>query len=176
MDVIFYIFILIATYFFLVFVLLRLVAPFMGFGEYKPAFQDFLEIKTAVENLKRQSFDQMTFLENLYKFILNKNQKQWGHTRGMAAVMPHRLFVKNLEAIWTTEKFVYCNAINYVAYAMLLMSKFFKPEDIRSCHVFLNFVPHQYLQVKVYGKWIDFDPAGSGIRGGVLGTHASFFG
>jgi hypothetical protein len=42
--------------------------------------------------------------------------------------------------------------------------------------VFVNFVIHQYLQVKVDNGWIDVDPAGTGIRGKPLGKHLSWFG
>ena len=63
-----------------------------------------------------------------------------------------------------------------MAFVMLANSKFFKEDDIRFKYIFLNFVPHQYLQVKVGEKWIDFDPAGAGIRGKPLGTHQSFLG
>jgi uncharacterized protein YggE len=51
-----------------------------------------------------------------------------------------------------------------------------KSEDIKIKHTFANFVPHQYLQVKVAGVWIDVDPAGVGIRKKPLGTHLSWFG
>ncbi len=163
-------------YFLLVFVGLRLVAPFMGFRQYEPPKQISDDIKQAIINLENKSTDQISFLQNLYNFILEKNHSQWAHTRGRAAVMLPRLFVKDLNEIWQTKKFVYCNAINFVAYAMLANSKFFKASDVKVQHVFLNFVAHQYLKVKVGEKWVDFDPAGSGIRGGSLGTHVKFIG
>ncbi|MBL8029824.1 MAG: hypothetical protein JNN11_01100 [Candidatus Doudnabacteria bacterium] len=176
MEILFYILLAFGAYLFFAFVLLRLVAPFMGFRLNWPVVQVPIEIKQAVKSLEDGSDGQASFLRNLYLFVLEKNKTQWSHSRGRAAIMLPRLFVKDLNEIWKTKKFVYCNAINYVAYVMLVQSKYFKPDDIKVRHVFLNFVPHQYLQVKLEGKWLDFDPAGSGIRGGSLGTHASFFG
>jgi hypothetical protein len=87
-----------------------------------------------------------------------------------------KLFKKDLAEIWNTKGFVYCTSINFIVYVLLANSKYFNVQDIKVRHVFLNFVPHQYLQVKVGGKWVDVDPAGAGIRNQPLGTHASFFG
>lgn len=163
-------------YFLFAFVGLRLVAPFMGFSQAEPPREISAEIKQTVVNLENKSSDQISFLENVYNFILEKNKNQWRHTRGRAAVMLPRLFVKDLNDIWQTKEFVYCNAINFLAFSMLVSSKYFKFTDVKVKYVFLNFVLHQYLQVKVGEEWVDFDPSGSGIRGGLLGTHARFFG
>lgn len=167
---------IIGIYFFIVFVVLRLVVPFMGFGKYEP--QTFVtdEIKNQIVELENLSHDQLSYLQAVYNFILEKNRKQWKHTRGQAAIRLPRLFVKDLTEIWQTTDFVYCTAINFVIYSLLINSIFFQIEDIRAQHVFVNMVIHQYLQVRVNGKWIDIDPAGTGIRGKPLGYHLSIFG
>lgn len=148
----------------------------MQFGKYAPKVEITKEIANQIIELENLSHDQFSYLQVVYNFILEKNKHQWGHTRGQAAIRFPRLFVKGLEEIWNTKDFVYCTAINFVIFVLLVKSKFFKPEDIRARYVFVNMVIHQYLQVKVDGIWVDFDPAGTGIRGKPLGTHLSFFG
>ena len=167
---------IVLVYFFLVFVVLRLVVPFMGFRQNMPVEELPLEIKTKILELEKKSQNQLSFLQAVYSVVQGKALSQWQHTRFKAAFYLPKLFVNNLAKIWQTNGFVYCNAINFVGFSMLINSKFFTAKDIKARYVFLNFVVHQYLQVKVGDNWIDFDPAGSGIRNRPLGTHASFFG
>jgi hypothetical protein len=168
--------VIIAVYFFLVFVVLRLVAPFMGFRQYLPPTNLPPEIVQAIAELEKNFFDQYTYLQAVYDFVMQKNSKQWGHTRGKAVIMLPKLFIKDLSEIWHRQGFVYCTAVNFIVYTLLANSKFFKAQDVRIKHVFVNFVLHQYLQVKVEENWIDVDPAGTGIRGKPLGTHLAGFG
>jgi hypothetical protein len=167
---------IIAAYFFLVFMVLRLVAPFYGFGQYGPPESIPNEIRQAITELENKSQDQMSYLQAVYGLILNKTLHQWHHTRFKAGTKIHRVFVKDLSEIWQTKKFLYCMQINYAAYCLLTQSKFFTAQDVRTQQVFANLVSHQYLEVKVGDAWIDFDPTGVGIRGRGLGEHLSFFG
>jgi hypothetical protein len=176
MNLLIYILIVAVIYFFLVFVLLRLVAPFYGFRQYAPPTDLPPKVREAILGLENKSHDQMSYLQAVYDFVTDKTINQWKHTRFKSATNFSRGFINDLEEIWESEGFVYCTAINFVAYTLIANSKFFKVEDVKVRHVFLNFITHQYLQVRVGGKWMDFDPAGSGIRGGGLGTHASIFG
>lgn len=172
MNVIEVILIILAAYFFLVFVALRLVAPFMGFRGYRPPTDLPTEVRQKITELEQQSTDQKSYLEVVYKSVLGR----WQHSRFQAAIQLPKLFKKDLSEIWHCQGFIYCHTINFIVYTLLANSKFFKAEDVKIRHVFLNFVPHQYLQVRVGGQWIDVDPAGAGIRGFGLGRHASFFG
>ena len=165
-----------AGYFFIVFFVLRLVAPFFGFKNQMPQTDPPQEIKETISLLESSAGGQQAYLQAVYNLVLDKTLHQWHHSRFQAAFRLPRLFVKDLAEIWQTKDFLYCTAINYAAFILLANSKFFTPKDIKVRHVFLNFVLHQYLQVKVGEKWIDFDPSGSGIRGKSLGFHSSFFG
>lgn len=176
MNIFWTIFIIVAAYFFLVFCVLRLFIPFMGFGGYKPPADLPEEIKQKIAELENKSADQMSYLQAVYNFVLDKTLRQWKHTRFQAATRLPRAWVKDLNKIWHTQDFVYCTAINFVIFSMLANSKFFLAEDVRVRHVFANFVLHQYLQVKVGEKWVDLDPAGAGVRGEPLGSHLSWFG
>lgn len=167
---------ILAVYFFVVFVGLRLIVPYFGFKRYKNPKIIPEEIKAAVLDLEQASHDQVSYLEAAYNLVLEKTLHQYKHTRFQAAFKIPRAFVKDLSELWMTREFIYCTGINYILFALLVSSKYFKAQDIRTRHVFLNFITHQYLQVQMNGKWMDADPAGSGIRGKPLGTHASFFG
>jgi hypothetical protein len=176
MFLFFWILLILAIYVTLVFVVARLVAPFYGFKNPKVPESLPAEIKKAIVELEAKSSDQQSYLQAVYDLVLDKTLYQWKHTRFKAGIRLSRGFVKDLSEIWSTQDFIYCTAINYVSFVLLTGSKYFQTSDVKVRHVFLNFVAHQYLQVKVGEKWIDFDPSGSGIRGKKLGTHASIFG
>jgi hypothetical protein len=165
-----------AVYFFLIFVVSRFVVPFMEFGGFKPARRVPEEVQAAIADLELRAYDQRTYLEAVFELVMDKNYSQWNHTRFKATIHLPRAFVKDLSEIWQTKDFIYCTGINYLVAALLVNSKYFKPEDIRVRHVFVNMFIHQYLQVRVGNSWVDVDPAGTGIRGKPLGTHLSFFG
>jgi len=148
----------------------------MEFGGFTPAREVPEEIKAAIIELEERATGQYSYLEAVYELVMAKNDSQWNHGRFKAATHLPRAFVKDLSEIWQTKEFIYCTAINYLVAAFLVNSKYFKPEDIRVRHVFVNMFIHQYLQVRVGENWIDVDPAGTGIRGKPLGAHLSFFG
>ncbi len=172
METFYWILAIVAAYFLLVFVALRLVVPYMGFRQYQPPTSLPQEMKEKISELEAQSPDQKAYLDAVYKTV----SERWQHSRFQAALQLPKLFRSDLEKIWHVKGFAYCSTINFVIYTFLANSKFFKTEDIKVKHVFLNFVPHQYLQVKVGERWIDIDPAGAGIRGLGIGHHASIFG
>lgn len=167
---------IIAIYFLLVFGVSRFVVPFMGFERYNLPTDLPVEIRNTISTLENRSTDKQSYLQAVYDVVLDKNLHQWKHTRFKAATRLPRAFVKDLNEIWETQDFVFCMAINFVVFVLLAKSKFFKEDDVRVRHVFANFIIHQYLQVKVGEKWVDVDPAGTGIRGKPLGQHLSFFG
>lgn len=168
--------VILCAYSLLVFFISRFAVPFMEFGGFTPARRVPEEIKVAIADLEVRATDQRSYLEAAYELVMEKNKNQWHHTRFQAAFKFHRAFVKDLSEIWETKDFIYCTAINYLMAAFLVHSKYFKPGDIRVRHVFVNMFIHQYLQVNVNAKWVDVDPAGTGIRGKPLGTHLAGFG
>lgn len=176
MDILNILFWIFVVYFFIVFIGLRFVAPFMGFKQYLPPNILPEEIKQEIKNLEASSHDQESYLKLAYDLVMQKTLHRWKHSRFQAAFKLPRLFVNDLEEIWHTNKFIYCTGINFILYTLLANSKYFKAEDVKIKYVFLNFVLHQYLKVKVNGIWVDADPAGAGIRGKPLGQHASLFG
>lgn len=175
-TILYWLTVILATYLVLIFVALRFIAPLFRAKDFVLPKIMPEEIKATILDLESASKDQLTYLEAAYALVMEKNKYQWQHTRFQAALKLPRLFVKDASEIWSTKKFIYCTAINYILFVLLAGSKFFKREDVRIKHVFLNFVIHQYLQVKVSGKWLDVDPAGAGVRGKPLGQHQAWFG
>ncbi len=176
MSTFIFIVILVAIYVLLVYVMSRFVVPFMEWGGFKPPLKVPEEIKAVILDLEAQSKDQFSYLQAVFDLVMEKNKYQWNHTRFQAATRLPRAFVKDLSEIWSTKDFIYCTAINYLVSALLVNSKYFRPEDIKVQHVFVNMFIHQYLKVRVGNTWIDIDPAGTGIRGKPLGTHLAGFG
>ena len=148
----------------------------MEFGGFKPPRKIPEEIQAAIAELELRATDQRSYLEAAFELVMDKNESQWHHSRLKAALRIPRAFVSNLSEIWETNDFIYCTGINYLVSALLVNSKYFKPEDIEVKHVFVNMFIHQYLKVRVGNAWVDVDPAGTGIRGKPLGTHLAGFG
>jgi hypothetical protein len=144
----------------------------MGFRQYAPPTNLPDEIRNVIADLESKSQNQLEFVEAVYNFVLTR----WQHSRGKAAIMIPRLFKKDLVEIWNTKGFIYCHTMNFIVNTLLANSKYFKASDVKVRHIFLNFVPHQYLQVNIGGKWTYVDPAGAGIRGLPVGNRMSLIG
>lgn len=169
---IWYIVYIITGYFFLVFFVLRLTAPFMGFRQPVPVGELPGEMRQAIAELEVQSQGPSDYLQKAFKFVLSR----WYAERHKAVTELPKLFRGNLQQIWQQPGYAHCTTQNFILYTLLVNSRFFKPDDIRIRHVFLNFVPHQYMKVRVEQGWIDVDPAAvsSGIT--VYGKHGSGIG
>lgn len=163
---------LVLGYFFLVFVALRLIVPFMGFRRWAPPQTISPSIQQEANTLLAGHSDQASFLEAAYAAISTR----WWAGRLQTLRYAPLAFRTNLEQVWNAPGYAHCNTQNYLLYTLLLASRLFSPADIRARTVFLNFFIHQYLQVRINGKWVDADPAGATIRGLPLGTHISLFG
>jgi len=172
MTIVLVILIIIAAYFFLVFVVLRLVAPFMGFGGYQPPVDLPAEATQTIADLENRSTDKKTYLKAVYDFV----QSRWQATRGQALTKLSKLFRENFVSLWRQPGYAHCTTQNFILHTLLVNSKFFKADDVKVKHVFLNFVPHQYLRVRVGEQWIDVDPAAGSALGIPFGRHGSFFG
>lgn len=164
--------IVVTTYFLIVFVILRLITPFMGF--WKPSLPKEMpeEIKKKVSELKTVSFNKQEYLKAAYNFVT----KYWHAGRMDTVKYAPLAFRRNLKAILSSPGYAHCNTQNYILFLLLVESKFFKPEDITFHVVFFNFFIHQYLKVRVDGKWINVDPAGASIRGMPLGKRIALWG
>jgi hypothetical protein len=159
-------------YFLLVFVGLRMVAPFMGFKQYVPPANLPEEVKQAILELEIKSGDPESYLKNAFNFVLSR----WYAVRHKAVTNFPKLFRKDLKAIWHEPGYAHCSTSNFILYTLLANSKFFKASDVKVRHVFVNMIVHQYLQVRVGKTWVNVDPAGAAIKGWGIGKYLRFFG
>ncbi|OGE74410.1 MAG: hypothetical protein A3I07_00645 [Candidatus Doudnabacteria bacterium RIFCSPLOWO2_02_FULL_42_9] len=172
MNLLLYIIIIAAIYSFIVFILLRLVTPYTGFGKLPKPKQIPHEIIVKISELETASSNSQEYLQKIYDFVTSR----WHAGRFTTIFYAPLAFRTNLMKIWKSPGFAQCNTQNYIVFVMLTNSKFFKPEDIKLRTVFFNFFLHQYLKVKVGNEWINVDPAGASIRGKPLGAYISIFG
>lgn len=159
------------VYFFVVFFLSRFLVPFMGFGQYQPPREIPREMKDAIAELEAKSSDPRSFLENAYALV----RSRWQATRlGTVRNLP-LAFRTDLEELWSSPGYAHCHTINYLLRTILVRSKFFREGEVRTRHGFMNFFIHQYLQVRIRGRWTDADPSLAHLRL-PIGRHASWFG
>ncbi len=163
---------LISGYFFLIFIVLRILVPFMGFSRLKLPKEIPNAIREKIEELETKSGNSYEYLREAYTYITSN----WHAGRFTTVLYAHLAFRKNLEKINSTPGFAQCNTQNYLLFVLLAGSKYFKESDIRVRTVFFNMFIHQYLEVRVEGKTLSVDPAGASIRGMPLGKYISFFG
>lgn len=172
MEVVRILLIVIAVYFFLVFVVLRLLVPFLGFGRFMMPENLPEEIKNAVQELEGRSLSQEDYLKSAYDLVIAR----WHAGRMVTIFKARSAFRKNLSTIWNSPGYAHCNTQNYILFVLLAGSRFFQAKDIEPRCVFFNFFIHQYLRVRINGEIVAADPAGASIRGKTLGEHIEFFG
>lgn len=163
---------LIAFYFLLIFFILRLVTPFMGFGRFSLPHHLPQEVIDAIAELERNAETPEAYLTSAYNFVVSR----WHAGRFATVRYAPLAFRTDISAIWHQPGYAHCNTQNYILFLLLAGSSFFKPTDIRPTCVFFNFFIHQYLQVTVPSGQIAVDPAGASIRGIPLGGRIEFFG
>lgn len=158
-------------YLILILIVARMVLPFLGFRKYHPPKEIPPEVLQTILDLEAQSHDQRSYLEGVYKFV----QSRWHSARFKTVTELPLAFRKDLSLLWRQPGYAHCHTINYVFYTLLARSKYFTPDDIRFRHKLFNFMIHQYLRVRVNGKWLDVDPSLVFLKFGI-GSHAGFFG
>ncbi|MFA6306702.1 MAG: hypothetical protein WCV70_03540 [Patescibacteria group bacterium] len=167
---IYYIVYIIAIYILLVFVLSRLVIPHLGFSEEKIPEQMPAEMRVKIEEYKAQSRTDEEFLRLAYDYLGSRYRSERFNT-----FLKFNYLFKSLDEAWRMGGYLPCTVNNYLLKIFLVSSGWFKEEDIRRRHVFVNFILHQYLQVKINDKWLDVD-VGEKQRGLPIGKHLKYFG
>ncbi|MDD5291046.1 MAG: hypothetical protein PHZ04_02920 [Patescibacteria group bacterium] len=167
MEIAIYIIIL---YFILVFFLSRFIIPHLSFGPDSMPEKIPAEMEKVIEDLKNKVNSSREFLELAFNYLGTRY-----HSERLATVLKFHFMFKSLEDIWSRTGFIPCNQSNFLLRIFLVKSGWFKDEKIRRKHFFVNFVPHQYLQVKLENKWLDVD-VGEKYRGMPIGRHLKYFG
>lgn len=161
---------IIIIYFITAFFLSRFFIPHLNFGP--DPLPDTLnaDLKMTIGNLAKQAKSAEEFLNLSYEYIGKKYRSERFNT-----VFKFGYLFKSLDDFWQMEGFLPCTLSNFLMRIFLVKSGFFNDNDIKRKHTFVNFVPHQYLKVKLGNKWIEVD-VGEKQRGLPLGKHLKFFG
>jgi len=70
----------------------------------------------------------------------------------------HRLFGWDAKSIWKEHGYLHCTKQNYLLRLLLVKSEWFEESDVKQKKMLLcGLSPHQYLQIKVDGAWVDVD-------------------
>ena len=159
-----------AVYVFVVFVLSRFIIPHLGFNEEKIPDKIPEGMIDKINELKNKAENQEQFLNLAYYYLGSKYRSERLNT-----LLKFNYLFKATDQIWPMNGYIPCTINNYLLKIFLVKSGWFGEEDIRRQHVFVNFIPHQYLKVKVGDKWLDVD-VGEKQRGLPIGKHLKYFG
>lgn len=156
---------IIAFWFVFNFIILRLVAPHMGFGASVLPKDIPDDMQAEIDKLRNKSSGPKDFLQLSYEYL----GSIFISDRLNTITKFHYLFLTLAEA-WKKKGYIPCNQSSRIMRIFLIKSGFFTDNDIRRKHSFANLVIHQYLEVKLNGTWIAVD-VGEACRGRKIGQH-----
>lgn len=111
------------------------------------------EMEKVVNQLK-QSLNKEDCLRKTYDILI----KKYHGCHFKTYLKLYEVFSSDIYKLWKKKGFMHCTNINYVMRILLIASGFFKEEDIRLKWTLIWYVsPHQYLQIKINGKWLNID-------------------
>ncbi len=161
---------LLVTYVLAVFFFSRFFIPYLGFS--KSALPAVLPrgMEKEILLLRKKARSKKHFLKVSYDYL----GARFEGGRFRTFIFFHFMF-KDLPYLWNKKGFVQCTILNHFLRIFLVRSGYFKDEEVRLRHTFLNFNIHQYVQVKINGSWVDVDVSWK-KQGVPLGRHAFLFG
>jgi len=127
------------------------------------------EFAPQVAQLQKQSNTKFEYVKNTYNLIMSQNRGGRFKT-----LLRGGLYERDLRKIYLKTGYMHANQLNVFFKILCAQSTFFTSDAIRSKRTFLNFLPHEYVQVRIAGQWYDVDLYG-GSMGVPLGKHASGF-
>ena len=156
------------SYFVVVWIVIRLLVPHLGFN--KSPLPEFLpqDFSAVIKQIDEESSDNFDFLQKVYEFVTSRY-------KGDRFKTVTNFWVAFEEPINHKRGFMPCTGQNYLTRLMLVKSGRFKDADIEIKVFPLNFFIHQYLRVRVDGRWVDVDPWSS-FLGLSLGQKISLIG
>ncbi len=157
----------ILLYIFLIFLLPRLIVPNYGFIQSKVPQHIPEYFVKVIADIKSTSGTKEEFLRSAYDYITKT------YTGGRFRTILYLRYVFD-DPFSHKKGFIQCSVQNFLLRVMLVKSSMFEEKDVRTQTVFLNFFTHQYLKVKIHGKWIPIDPHTHSL-GVPFGKRAIFF-
>ena len=162
--------VIIFVYFVIVFYLSRLVVPHLRFGPDPLPATIPPDLNKAIADLKSRARSKEEFLRLSYDYLGRRYRSERFNTFLKLAYL-----FDDADTIWRRPGYTPCTQSNHLMRICLVRSGYFTEQEIVKRHVFVNFVPHQYLKVKIDNQWIDVD-VGEYQRGLPLGKHLGWFG
>jgi hypothetical protein len=163
-------YIIIIAYIFIFFVLSRLIVPHLGFGKDQLPHDLPPDMAEKINSIKNVSKNKNEFLLLSYKLIGKKYK-----TGRIQTLTKFWNLYKNFKKVWISDGIMPCTQSNFILRIFLIKSGFFTEDEIKKKHSFLNFSIHQYLKIKLDGKWVDVD-VGEYQRGIRIGQRVNIFG
>lgn len=151
-----------------VWVVARLTVPHLGFGEDRVPDTLPEDWNARVVELSEAAADDADFLKRAYEFVVRK----YSGSRLQTITRFWRAFEDPFQQ---PPGFMHCTGQNFILRTLLIKSGRFAETDVQVKVVPLNFFIHQYLLVRVDGKWIDVDPWSS-FLGVPLGEKSVWLG
>lgn len=156
------------VYLLIVWVGLRLFVPNLGFRKSPLPAELPPELAETIRALDASATDDSDFLQKSYGYVTSRY-------RGSRVRTLMNFWVAFEDPIGHAPGFLPCTGQNHILRTMLVKSGRFTEEDIEVRVVPLNIFIHQYLRVRIGGKWIILDPW-SAFRGVPLGKKSAFIG
>ncbi len=156
-------------YFMTVFVFIRFFIPHFTFEEDPLPEEIPSDMKNVIEGLSRKAESPKEFLELSYEYVGNKY-----HSQRLNVILKFNYLFKSLDEVWKMEGYMPCTQSSFVLRIFLVKSGFFKDSEVKRKHIFVNFITHQYLEVKLDGKWVSVD-VGEKQNGMPIGKHLNYF-
>jgi hypothetical protein len=158
----------ILAYFLIIWVGLRLMIPHLGFRKSPLPVKLPAEFADVIKRINAEASDDLDFLKRSYEYVTSRY-------RGSRIRTLANFWVVFENPIDHAPGFLPCTSQNFILRTMLVKSGRFTEDDIEVKIIPLNVFIHQYLCVRVGGRWIDVDPW-SAFRGKPLGTKSAFIG
>lgn len=157
---------ILVIYIFIVFIISRFTIPYLKFRKSRIPDKIPKSMEETINSLKKKSQSKKEFLENAYSFLA---KRYYGERRATYTKFNHVFF--SLDKTWNTPGFQQCTQQNNLLRIFLVKSGFFSDDEIKSrCTLYITNI-HQYLLVKLDGKWIPID-LWANFLGKKMGQHA----
>lgn len=146
----------------------RFVVPYLDFR--RPKFETKIPnwLKKDIDRMNKKNVTDKKFLRTAYDYVTSRYYCSRFETITK--------FNYNFHSPFRHKKgHLPCTLMNEILRRILIYSGRFSDSEIQVKVVPFNMIVHQYLKVKINGKWMDIDPGGKSL-GKEYGKHAAWFG
>lgn len=161
---------IVVLYLLVMFVFSRLFVPHLGFWKEPLPKSVPKSLGKSVASLKRKHKTKLAFAKAAYDIIASKYKGSHVFTFFRWDL----LFTRDLDVLWSRVGYLPCHQQNLLYRIFLVSSGVFSDDDFRLRHTPIYLQIHQYVQVRIGGKWVDVDLWASQC-GIPFGKRASFF-